>query len=298
MSSVLYRCGGVIIGSRTILTAAHCLLHRTTSVPLPVSSIQVVVGAVNSGAPATNVNDPTGCAQTFTAESLIIHPAYNHELNDNDIAIITLTTAINVDQKPCACTLCFSARQPTVGEQCAVTGYGIEMALLNFTVPRRNPVPLKWVAQTIVNQGATNKCPAFPNSAGAITNLTMKFCTHGPDDQGPCLGDDGSALVCWDPANNGYYLAGLIAIGPELCAIGLSDWSAQSTKVALYLQWIADNSVSGDVNLPASSIVSTPTPAPSETTNSPITAPGTTEACGIPGSGPIDAFGIVSQMEC
>ncbi|XP_055347995.1 transmembrane protease serine 9-like [Paramacrobiotus metropolitanus] len=230
-------CGGVIIGSQTILTTAHCLLDETTRAtdhfpraPLPVSRIQVVVGALDSDAPASNVYDPTHCAQTFTVKSATTHPAYNDTVKDNDIGIITLTTAINVDQKPCACTLCFSSRQPAVGEMCAVTGFG------------------------------------FPDFT------------------------DGGALVCWDPINKVYYLAGVIAVVDDFCIFNLHG--NQNTKVALYLQWISDNALSGDINVFPNPTVTPPTTVPPGTTNTPTPPTATPEACGIPGNGQIDAFGI------
>ena len=70
--------------------------------------------------------DQTGCAEKFTIQNSIVHPAYNYDLNDNDIAVLTLNRPIDFDKKVCACRICLSSRLPQPSEWCVVSGYGEE----------------------------------------------------------------------------------------------------------------------------------------------------------------------------
>ena len=70
--------------------------------------------------------DLTGCAESYAVDHSAVHPAYNYDLNDNDIAILVLTRAIDLNRKSCACPVCLSSRVPQPGEWCVVSGFGEE----------------------------------------------------------------------------------------------------------------------------------------------------------------------------
>ncbi|GAV05390.1 hypothetical protein RvY_15531-2 [Ramazzottius varieornatus] len=250
------------------------------------SQFQIVVGAIDNGAPDTNANDPTGCAQTFEVQSITAHPDFNYELNNNDVAIITLASAIDLSSKTCACTLCLKNRQPNVEEKCIVSGYGFDNANLTLS---NTPIPLKWVAQTIISEDDVAACPVFANAAGtAETDTSLFICAGGSAGQDSCLEDQGGALACFDPTTSSHYAAGLLSFGSETCGAGLGG---QNTKLPLYLSWIQQNALVGDVVI---SDTGTVTPAPGGSTTP---APPSGEGCGLPGNGAVDPFGIVSQFK-
>ncbi|XP_075975604.1 trypsin CFT-1-like [Anticarsia gemmatalis] len=87
MASVIYtwdwntywqRCGGAIINSRSVLSAAHCFVGD------PANRWRFRVGSTwaNSG------------GVVHILANLILHPSYNRWTNDNDIAILRSTTTI------------------------------------------------------------------------------------------------------------------------------------------------------------------------------------------------------------
>ena len=81
-----YFCGGTIIDSKTILTAAHCYYGED----LNRDDFFIAAGAVH-------LDDSS--AQTAFVESITLHESYNHETINNDIAILKLKTALTFNDK-------------------------------------------------------------------------------------------------------------------------------------------------------------------------------------------------------
>ncbi|GAV05389.1 hypothetical protein RvY_15531-1 [Ramazzottius varieornatus] len=281
-------CGGIIIGSRTILASASCLLDLDAN-PVVASSIFVTVGAMDSGAPTTNANDPTGCAQEYTVTRTITYPTFQYPTSDDDLALLILSEAIDLQGKPCACTICLPNRIPAVGETCVMSGYGNEIANSSAIGPR-DPIPLKWVVQTILQQNTatSGSCAFFVDDSGASTNLTNFICSVGAVGQDQCVGDSGGPLTCYNPSSNRYYLGGIISFGSETCGTGDGG---QSVKVFNYHSWIVANSPAGDVTI---GDISGGSSTPSST--QPTTSPPTGVPCGVPLGGNTDPFGFAAQF--
>ncbi|KAK4010238.1 hypothetical protein OUZ56_019388 [Daphnia magna] len=77
-------CGGSLIGSSHVLTAARCLYDHTLS---EVSSFNVTVNQLSIS------GDGTG-AVTRGVKNFIIHPNYNPNTQDNDVALLVLNAPI------------------------------------------------------------------------------------------------------------------------------------------------------------------------------------------------------------
>ncbi|GAU96266.1 hypothetical protein RvY_07736 [Ramazzottius varieornatus] len=237
-------CGGSIIGSRTIIMAAHCLFNEDTRRRVPDARVTVIVGGMNRDVGEPYGVDQTGCAEKFGIQQSIVHPAYNYDLNDNDIAVLTLSRAIDFERKPCACSICLSTRLPQPSEWCVVSGFGEES---NNGKNDRNPVPLKWTQLQMRNNDYSGNC-AFNSftrgsRAGQRTNVDLFVCAGAQRNQDTCQGDSGGPLVCIDPTKNLYYQAGITSFGDD-CGTGVGG---QYTKVATYIPWIQTTATPGDL---------------------------------------------------
>ncbi|XP_076245966.1 transmembrane protease serine 9-like [Calliopsis andreniformis] len=87
-SSLKYICGGSLISSEHVLTAAHCVNNIQDDVP-----IEVHLGNVNIRSTASNV-------QRIPISNIILHPKYRPPSIYYDVAIIKLMTKISESVKP------------------------------------------------------------------------------------------------------------------------------------------------------------------------------------------------------
>lgn len=78
-----YKCGGTLINSRTILTAAHCLYESGRQINA--ERVIVQLGKYNRELSSPNT-------QEFRAYRYIIHNSYNRRDFLNDLALIRLAT--------------------------------------------------------------------------------------------------------------------------------------------------------------------------------------------------------------
>ncbi|OWA50930.1 putative Tryptase-2 [Hypsibius exemplaris] len=216
----LVRCGGSIIGSRTILTAGHCVMSNRGSSIRSADSSVVVVGALDSSfSGGISDHGAAGCGRSYRVAQVIQHPDFHKILLNNDVALLILEEDIDLSAR-CSCAICLTGKIPNTGEW--------------------NPVPLKFIYQQILQNFVSPKC-RYANGVNGDNFL----CAGGVIGTDNCYGDSGGPLVCYDSRQASYYQSGIVSFGPGACGDGQGS---RYTKVEKYLQWIVA-SANGDVSI-------------------------------------------------
>ncbi|XP_067635708.1 transmembrane protease serine 9-like [Eurosta solidaginis] len=161
-------CGGNIIGTRQILTAAHCLVDNKKYV-VNTNRISVRVGSVNQFAGGKIVY----------VDTIALHPAY--ERPTNDIAVLTLITELEVSSKLSIIALAKSIEEePPVGSEVVVAGWGEQFSGMT-------PYKLQSTKFTVAtDESCTN---------GYAANDETMFCLAHSLKQGTCTGDAGNGAI-------------------------------------------------------------------------------------------------------
>ena len=215
-----FYCGGVYIGNKTILTAAHCIANITPD--------RVRMGYFGP-------NDPKNNLKYYNVVSTKIHPNYNPNTVNRDIGYILLEqdpatdgfTPIPILNKGRDKRL----KLTKVGKPCVVMGFGrlnlngsspsqLQKTEIFFQDQANSLYPARYITPRMILAGDEND-PNDPN-----------------DNEDSCQGDSGGPLVAWDPRKKRWTLVGLVSWGNG-CA--LDGYPGVYTKVQTFIAFIKKN---------------------------------------------------------
>jgi secreted trypsin-like serine protease len=225
-----YLCGGSLVDVRYVITAAHCVVDDAGA-PISPAQITITVGEHTRG-----VSD--GYEQERTADALYVHPSYDANTYNNDIALIRLSSPVTLNGRVATIALARDATLGDAGATALVSGWGTTSSGGSAAATLRR------VTMPIVS---TATCAGSYGSGSITTNMLCAGLAAGGVDS--CQGDSGGPLAV--QRSGSWYLAGVVSWG-----VGCADpgYYGVYTRVSRFISWL-------DGYLPAYA----PTPTPSAT---------------------------------
>nr|XP_029717270.1 melanization protease 1-like isoform X1 [Aedes albopictus] len=222
------RCGGSLINTRYVLTAAHCV-YSTHEYELTLRlgdwDIELDPDCDKDG----NCNDK---AEFVNVSRIIIHPEYKRDHTGskvNDIALLRMEKALpgnyTVYILPICMPMSITLMQDLFANRnVSIVGWGSDG---NET---RNRFKMYSVITTISN----HKCEKELEKTISDSQMCAKSLTDNYSDA--CEGDSGGPLQI--QINGTYYLIGIVSYGPRC---GTTTLPAVYTRVTSYMAWILEN---------------------------------------------------------
>lgn len=240
-----FLCGGTIINSEHILTAAHCVA-RGDGTTVPSEQLMVMIGSHNLAlANSTNNNRLSDNKNhlLIPVQQVIKHASYTNVYMQNDIALLKLSLMLKLDSPKLT-------NETNLANHTNDYQFDLQPICLPTTQMDRNNFDgwnstiIGWGHQS--EGGSISKTlrevqiPIISNEqcAKAYDEKRIRneqICAHYNGGRDSCQGDSGGPLIIHNQSNGRVYQLGIVSWGRG-CA--RSKYPGVYTRVSKYVHWI------------------------------------------------------------
>ncbi|XP_066501828.1 ST14 transmembrane serine protease matriptase b isoform X1 [Hoplias malabaricus] len=213
-------CGASVISNNWLVTAAHCVQDTENFKYSQPEQWEAYLGLYTQ-------SESSKWTVQKRIKQIISHPEYDHRTYDNDIALMKLDSAVNLNQNIWPVCLPAATHEFPAGQEVWITGWGKtrEYGSLASVLQKAE---VRIINDTVCNQLMNNEVTPHMICAGVLAG--------GVD---ACQGDSGGPLSSLDPDSGRLFLAGLVSWGD---GCGRKNKPGVYTRVTKYRSWIREES--------------------------------------------------------